>query len=73
MNGFDYILANINKNVLKSQLETYVNRMNRDAKLLLSGFFVSDTEELKKLALSLKLTEVAQFEREGWAVLIFKK
>ena len=73
MEGFDFILANINKNVLKSQLETYVNRMNRDAKLLLSGFFVSDTEELKELALSLKLTEVAQFEREGWAVLIFKK
>lgn len=70
---FDVILANINKNVLKSQLSTYKERMMSGAYLLLSGFFVSDTEELKLLASDLKLTFHAQYEREGWAVLIFKK
>ncbi len=71
--SFDIILANINKNVLKAQLPTYAARMEKGAYLLLSGFFVSDTDELKELALHLSLQFEAQHEREGWAVLIFKK
>lgn len=70
---FDIILANINKNVLTAQMETYAARMNSGAYLLLSGFFVSDTDELKMLASHLNLHFTGQHEREGWAVLIFKK
>lgn len=70
---FDYILANINKNVLTAQISTYVERMKDGAHLFLSGFFVSDTDELKLLASGLKLEFKAQLEREGWAVLLFKK
>lgn len=70
---FDYILANINKNVLTAQMSTYVERMKTGAHLFLSGFFVSDTDELKMLASGLKLQFQAQHEREGWAVLLFKK
>jgi ribosomal protein L11 methyltransferase len=70
---FDYILANINKNVLTAQISTYVERMKDGAHLFLSGFFVSDTDELKKMALDLNLQFQAQHEREGWAVLLFKK
>jgi ribosomal protein L11 methyltransferase len=71
--SFDVILANINKNVLKAQLSTYAERMSTGAHLLLSGFFVSDTDELKELASHLSLQFEAQHELEGWAVLIFKK
>jgi ribosomal protein L11 methyltransferase len=71
--GFDVILANINKNVLTAQMATYAERMNSGAHLLLSGFFVSDTDELKMLASHLSLHFIGQHEREGWAVLIFKK
>jgi ribosomal protein L11 methyltransferase len=70
---FDYILANINKNVLTAQISTYVEHMKTGAHLILSGFFVSDTDELKNLALDLNLQFQAQYEREGWAVLLFKK
>ncbi len=70
---FDCILANINKNVLTAQISTYVERMKSGAYLFLSGFFVSDTDELKKMALDLNLQFQAQHEREGWAVLLFKK
>lgn len=73
MEKFDVVLANINKNVLTAQISTYLNRMNEGAYLLLSGFFVSDTDELKLLAADLNLTFIDQHEREGWAVLIFKK
>ena len=70
---FDYILANINKNVLTAQMATYAERMKTGGHLFLSGFFVSDTDELKMLASGLKLQFQAQHEREGWAVLLFKK
>ncbi|MEI8117188.1 MAG: 50S ribosomal protein L11 methyltransferase [Flavobacteriia bacterium] len=70
---FDFVLANINKNVLTAQMSTYVERMKDGAHLFLSGFFVSDTDELKLLASGLKLQFQAQHEREGWAVLLFKK
>jgi ribosomal protein L11 methyltransferase len=70
---FDVILANINKNVLRAQLSTYANRLNEGSYLLLSGFFVSDTDELKLLASGLNLKFMDQHELEGWAVLIFKK
>jgi ribosomal protein L11 methyltransferase len=70
---FDFILANINKNVLTAQLSSYAERMKDGAYLFLSGFFVSDTDELKLLASGLKLQFQAQREREGWAVLLFKK
>jgi ribosomal protein L11 methyltransferase len=71
--AFDFILANINKNVLTAQLPTYVERMKSGAYLFLSGFFVSDTDELKKLASELSLQFISQRDREGWAVLQFKK
>jgi len=70
---FDFVLANINKNVLTAQMSTYVDRMKDGAYLFLSGFFVSDTDELKIWASGLKLQFQAQHEREGWAVLLFKK
>ncbi|MFM6934554.1 MAG: 50S ribosomal protein L11 methyltransferase [Flavobacteriales bacterium] len=71
--AFDFILANINKNVLTAQIPTYVDRMKSGAYLFLSGFFVSDTDELKKLASELSLQFISQRDREGWAVLQFKK
>lgn len=70
---FDVVLANINKNVLTAQIATYSDRMKKGAYLLLSGFFVSDTDELKMVAARLNFHFVVQHEREGWAVLIFKK
>jgi ribosomal protein L11 methyltransferase len=70
---FDVVLANINKNVLTAQIATYSDRMKKGAYLLLSGFFVSDTDELKMVAARLNFHFVVQHELEGWAVLIFKK
>lgn len=47
---FHLILANINKNILKSDIDTYTAHMDRDSVLLLSGFFEVDVEEMKKAA-----------------------
>ncbi|NBO10025.1 MAG: 50S ribosomal protein L11 methyltransferase, partial [Methylophilaceae bacterium] len=39
---FDIIIANINKNILKSQIPVYGQRMKSGGNLLLSGFFTTD-------------------------------
>jgi ribosomal protein L11 methyltransferase len=66
---FEIILANINKNVLLSEIETYASFLQPKGKLLLSGFYTHDIEDLKREAAKYKLSEVSRDERETWACL----
>ena len=70
---FDLILANINKNVLKSQLNSYLSALNAPGKIMLSGFFESDSEEMIQAAENLGLKFVHKQAKESWAQLTFKK
>lgn len=67
---FDIILANINKNVLLDELETYASYLNPGGKLLLSGFFTFDIGDLLVEAKGHNLVEVNRDERETWAALL---
>lgn len=68
-NEFGLILANINKNVLKSHLKTYYDLLATNGMLLLSGFFVSDTAELIGLGQKIGFTYLETVEKETWAAL----
>lgn len=46
---FDLILANINKNVLISDIKEYTRNLNNGGKIFLSGFFEIDLPEMKKV------------------------
>ncbi len=70
---FDHILANINKNILKSQLEIYANSLNDNGLLYISGFFTSDNDELIEAATAQNLRFIASNEKEGWSMLSFQK
>ncbi len=70
---FDYILANINKNILKRDIPLYIQKMNPNALLFLSGFFISDQNELKALCAKLQLEFITSDSEENWAMMIFKK
>ncbi|MDX1653267.1 MAG: 50S ribosomal protein L11 methyltransferase [Brumimicrobium sp.] len=70
---FDVIIANINKNVLKKHLPEYALRSNPNTVLLLSGFFISDADELITEAKKAGFNHVDTHEKETWAVLEFKK
>lgn len=70
---FDLILANINKNVLKSHMNQYVNCLNKGASLLLSGFFDSDIDELIPYVEDFGLTFQRKQFKENWAQLTFFK
>mgnify|MGYP000037961342 CR=1 FL=1 len=70
---FDYIFANINKNVLKEQMKTYALNLKPDGILLLSGFFITDVDELVLFANKLGLAKVGIREKENWALIKLEK
>jgi len=69
---FDIILANINKNVLLEELRLYADYLVPGGKLLLSGFYTHDIDDLKKEAALYGLEEVKRDERESWAALLLR-
>jgi ribosomal protein L11 methyltransferase len=71
--SFEIILANINKNVLLSEINIYSDFLSKNGLLLLSGFYASDIPDLKKCAEGFKLQEVQRDERETWACLLLQK
>jgi ribosomal protein L11 methyltransferase len=73
LNGkFDIILANINKNILLSEMDQYASYLEPGGLLLLSGFYTQDIDDLNKEAAKYNLNEVVRDERENWACLLLK-
>ena len=70
---FGLIIANINKNVLKAQMEDYAKCLDQKGTLLLSGFFGSDVQELVTFANEFGLTLEKEFSKDEWAALQLKK
>jgi len=70
---FDYVIANINKNVLKEDLATYYNYLKPGASLFLSGFYLEDVHELNNIAYNLNLKLIATNHQHDWAMLHYQK
>lgn len=70
---FDLILANINKNVLKAQMNTYFSATTSGGSLMVSGFFDSDTPEMIAFAENCGFIFVVKSVKETWAMLEFIK
>ena len=70
---FHYILANINKNVLLKDMIIYANSLKTGGKLLLSGFFNLDVNEISLKAKENGLNFVNSIELNKWTLLILKK
>jgi ribosomal protein L11 methyltransferase len=71
--NFDFIFANINKNILKEQLPIYSQVLTQGGTLLLSGFFNSDVAELVSVAEQFNLFSVSVHEKESWALIQLQK
>ena len=71
--NFDFVFANINKNILKDQLPIYSQVLSEGGTLLLSGFFNSDVSELLFVAEKLNLVLESVHEKETWALIKLQK
>ncbi len=70
---YDFVLANINRNILLADMPRYIEALNQGGVLLMSGFFVEDIETLRARAESLGMSFVGHTERDGWAVMHLTK
>ncbi len=70
---FDVILANINRNILISDIPTYVKDLNDGGELLLSGLCFFDVDDILEVCKAENLTLERQLQREEWVSLLLRK
>jgi ribosomal protein L11 methyltransferase len=70
---YDTIFANINRNILLDQIESYSKALKPKGSLFLSGFYLKDVKALQKKCESEHLSLAFTKERETWCALKFVK
>ncbi|MBL7885611.1 MAG: 50S ribosomal protein L11 methyltransferase [Flavobacterium sp.] len=66
---YDLIIANINRNILLNDMQQYVDCMNKNGVLLLSGFYSEDIPFIDASCTEKGLTFVKKLERNNWVSL----
>ena len=66
---YDLIIANINRNILLNDMQTYFDCLNKEGILLLSGFYNEDIPFIDASCTEKGLTYVKKFERNNWVSL----
>jgi ribosomal protein L11 methyltransferase len=69
---YDLIIANINRNILLNDMQQYVDCLNKNGILLLSGFYTEDIPFIDASCTEKGLTFVKQFERNNWVSLKYQ-
>lgn len=70
---FDWVIANINRNILIRDMAQYVQTMQKDAVILLSGFYKSDLDAVEKACVSNGLKYISHLEKNHWVAAKFVK
>jgi ribosomal protein L11 methyltransferase len=71
--NYDIILANINRNILISDIQTYVSVLNDGGKLLLSGLCFFDVDDILEVCKENNLELKKKLQREEWVSLLLEK
>lgn len=71
--AFDYILANINRNVLLEDIPEYSNHLNSGGKILLSGFLEPDLPEIMQKCTEQGLQMKETLVANEWVAAVFEK
>ena len=71
--SYDFIAANINRNILVGDMAAYVKAMNAGADLVMSGFLEADIPIIRSAAEAEGLVFVSSRLRDGWAAVHCKK
>lgn len=68
---FDLVIANINRNILLSDLRYYVPRMKQGAAIYMSGFYVEDIAKIQEECERLGLVLADTHDMDRWACVKF--
>lgn len=69
----DIFLANINRNIITGDINSYAAAMRDGAMLVVSGFYVEDRPVVEKAALAAGFQLVSVAERDNWSSMTFMK
>lgn len=70
---YDFILANINRNILLADMPSYAAALNAGGDLVMSGFLEADVPSIVAAAGELGMTLVETAERDGWMMVHVRK
>ncbi|HEX8548565.1 MAG TPA: 50S ribosomal protein L11 methyltransferase [Cytophagaceae bacterium] len=70
---FDIILANINKNVLLSEMSQYGQHINSKGLLLLSGFYSDDVQDICDEAAKFGFSKMEVMTKNNWASVLLQQ
>lgn len=70
---YDVVLANINKNVLLTEMEYYSKLIVDGGLLFLSGFYIDDIDDVKNHAAKYNLSFTKSVNKDNWAAMILTK
>jgi len=70
---YDIIIANINRNILLNDMKQYVDCLNANGTLFLSGFYTEDIPVIDASCTENGLTYIKKFERNNWVALKYTK
>ena len=71
--SFDFVIANINRNILLADMNNYVRCMHPGSQIFISGFYTEDMDVLKEEAAQHGLRYIDYAEDNRWAMMKFVK
>ncbi len=73
MKPFDFVLANINRNILLEDMDRYHHSIIRNGQIILSGFYAADIEKIDAKAQSLGWTNLLIKEQNNWVAVSYRR
>lgn len=70
---YDIIIANINRNILLNDMQTYIDCLNENGILFLSGFYTEDFDAINESCITKGVTFEKEVVRNNWMSLKYKK
>jgi ribosomal protein L11 methyltransferase len=70
---YDFILANINRNVLLDEIPSYSNCLDTNGLIILSGFYETDLGIINKKASQFALKFLRYINTNNWCASVYKK
>ncbi len=69
----DFFMANINRNVITADIESYARKIKTGGLLALSGFYMADVAIIEAAAAPCGLTTVNVIEQDNWVSVLLRK